>query len=215
MRSARLSLSAAGLRRQATTFMPKAFANIAVLCAMLPQPTKPMVLPFKTPILKLSHFFACLFACDRGTCLLKCSAAAIAYSASESENAPRPLVSETASERASSKNGRKLSTPAENEWTHSIDEYAPQSDDTSAAATPGAQTTAVGGAPASCACTSWNDAPTKKSALSSTCAGGGHAPCWTPPFRSTATRTREPMFALKRRVRTIATPIAIATAGMS
>eukprot|EP00966_Prymnesium_polylepis_P295699 6829297-Prymnesium_polylepis.1 len=107
-----LSSGLPALRRSAMTRMPNARARRAVACAMWPYPTRPSVRPRSSAITNLSHTRAFRLSMQRGTCLTKWSAAAIAYSASDAENAPRPLVSGTSLSASSFAKPPIASTPA-------------------------------------------------------------------------------------------------------
>mmetsp|Transcript_20028 Transcript_20028/g.64858 ORF Transcript_20028/g.64858 Transcript_20028/m.64858 type:complete len:230 (-) Transcript_20028:272-961(-) len=132
-----------GSRRHAIVFIPKASASRADVLAMWPQPTKPMVLPARTSMVKASQCFQSRFLAHRGSCLLKWSAAASTYSASELEKAPRPLLRGVgrAARASDARNGARPSTPALKEWT----QFGPSASNAfvaSAPATPGTQTSA-------------------------------------------------------------------------
>mmetsp|Transcript_40807 Transcript_40807/g.87040 ORF Transcript_40807/g.87040 Transcript_40807/m.87040 type:complete len:256 (+) Transcript_40807:606-1373(+) len=107
------------LRRRQMTCMPKALPRAAHACAMSPMPSKPSVLPRSSPITNLSHTRPSRFVNQRATCLLKWSAAVNAYSASDEENAPLPLVrGSPAGRRCCSAKGWTESTPAKKQCTH-------------------------------------------------------------------------------------------------
>ena len=83
---------------------------------MSPYPTSPSVFPRSMLISNLSHTLSSRLRMQRGTCFVKWSAAARAYSASDDEKAPRPFETGTSAPRPVEsgplRSGASESTPA-------------------------------------------------------------------------------------------------------